>query len=267
MYLAISTASLDTNTPKALAMAADLGFGHVEICLQLSEFGYDYRRRVNIPFYRRLKEQLDDLGLSVWSVRPPSLSQEQMFSPRARKEILLAGAEIGVRLNGQVYVVQPADIFKSEYDIQAYFQDQGAPPVIEGYDETWAFVVNRRMTMALVNRDYWIGTLLTNQAARMKKTVEDLAIGCALDLRLAQHRNSLDAWLENLSDRLSLAYVYDIGESDSPIAPTGQEWREWLPLLLKTRLHCLVMLANADQTTEGIAHSRSMLEEMMPISR
>jgi sugar phosphate isomerase/epimerase len=213
MHLAIRTASLNPDTPRALTRAAELGFRYVEINLQPKEFGYDYHRKTNTQFYSRLKKQVDELGLSVWSVTPPRLNQEQMFSARARKEILLAAVGIAAKLNSRVYVVQPADIFENELSVQTYIQERGAPPVVEGYDETWAQVVNRRMTMALANHDYWLGTVLTNQAERLKKIIADLAIDCALDLERALLRNSLESWLESVGNRVAVAYLCDIEET------------------------------------------------------
>jgi hypothetical protein len=235
----------------------------VEINLQTAEFDYGYRRKPNARLYRQLKKQIDTLGLSVWSVTSPPLAQEQMFSSRARKDILINGVGAAGLLGGQVYVAEPADLFQSEEALQAYFQNEDAPPVIEGYDEAWAQVVNRRMALAVRNLDYWMGSPLTNQAERLKKLTDDLAVGCALDIRLAQHRNSLDAWVDCLGDRLALAYVHDLADDGRFQLPSGEEWADWLAPFQQTRLKCLVMSAGEGQSDEAILAGRFMLEEVL----
>ena len=81
LQLAISTNTLGRSTPDALQPAADLGISHLEINLQPVEFDYGYRRKPNARFYRELRQQLDRLGLYVWSVTPPPRTQEQASDP------------------------------------------------------------------------------------------------------------------------------------------------------------------------------------------
>ncbi len=261
--IAISTGSLSRRTPEALERAADLGFSHVEVNLQPDEFGYDYRRKPNARFYRELRKQLDGLGLSVWSVTPPPLSQAQMFSTKARRDILLNGAAAAGILGSKVYAVQPADLFQDEDAFQAYAQRWHAPPMVDGFDETWAQVVNRQMTLALVNVDYWLGAVLTNQADRLAKITNDLAIGSALDVRRALHRNTLPAWLECIGDRLAVAYLYDVQDDGRLLAPAEAAWQEWLPPLRETRLKCLVLHAGPTQSETEILSSREMIQRIV----
>lgn len=263
MHIAINTGSLSQDTPKALDKAAALGFRYVEVNLQTAEFDYGYRRKPNARFYRQLKKQVDELGLVVWSVTAPPLTPEQMFSSRARKDILMSGVGAAGLLGSQVYVAGPTDLFQNEDALQVYFDKEEAPPVIDGYDEAWAQVINRRMVLALRNYDYWMGAPLINRADRFQKLTNDLAIGCALDIRLAQYRNPLPDWIECLDDRLAAGYVYDMGEDDRPKTPTGEEWDEWLAPFKKTRLKCLVISAGSDQSDSEIADGRAMLEELL----
>jgi sugar phosphate isomerase/epimerase len=262
MQIAINTGSLSQETPEALEKAAALGFRYVEVNLQTAEFDYGYRRKPNARFYRQLKKQIDELGLVVWSVSAPLLTQEQMFSTRARKDILMNGVGAAGLLGSQVYVVGPTDLFQNEDGLLAYFDRPEAPPVIEGYDEAWAQVINRRMTFALRNHDYWVGSPLTNQVERMHNLTEALAVGAALDIRLAQHRNPLPAWTEQLSDRLAVGYVYDLGEDGRPKTPAGAEWNEWLAPFKQTRLKCLVISAANGESDSDIIESRARLEEI-----
>lgn len=263
MQLAIKTSSLADNTVEALERAADLGFGTVEISLLGHEFDYGYRRQPNVSFYRQLQTNLEKTGLKVWSVSAPRLKQEQMFSSRTRKEILKSAAGAAGFLNAKVFVVQPADIFRSQDDFDQYVRDHKAPAVIDGFDEAWVQVANRRMTMALVNRDYWIGTALTNQAQRLAKITNDLAVGCALDIRQAASRNDLSEWLEHIGERLAVGYAYDLSEEGPPVAPVDDEWQGWIPFFMESRLKIMVVIANSSQSDEQIIESRQYLEGLL----
>ena len=92
MQIAINTNALNTNTSEAIQQAHQLGFQTVEINLQPTEFNYGYQRKVSSRFYRQLKKQINELGLSVWSTTSCPLNQSQMFFERARKDILVGGA-------------------------------------------------------------------------------------------------------------------------------------------------------------------------------
>ncbi|MGH2536207.1 MAG: hypothetical protein ACRDHL_02310 [Candidatus Promineifilaceae bacterium] len=260
MHLAISLAALDPDTPRALLRAADLGYRFVEIPLRPDEFDYGYRRKPNARFYRELRQQADALGLAVWSVASLPLSQEQMFSGRARKEILLGGAAAAGILGARVFVVQPADIYASEDAFYAGLQGRKAPAVVEGFDEIWAQVVNRRMTLALQNRDYWLGSPLTNQPDRLADLLEELAIGCALDVRAAVYRSTLANWLGCVGERLALATLYDLDAAGALQGPAGPEWPEWLAQLAATRLKCAVVRPGRDEGDAALSDGRRALE-------
>lgn len=260
MHIAIRTDSLSHNTSEALERAAALGFRTVEINLQNHEFGYGYKRKANVRFYRELKRQLDSLGLSVWSFTSVPLNQEQMFFERARKDILMGAAGAGGIVDAKVFVIKPADIYTSEIAFETYVSDNSAPPVTEGYDEAWTQAVNRRMTMALLNYDHWVGIPLTNNTERMKKITTDLGIGWAMDVRRATHRGNMDEWLKQMGERLAVAYAYDLAADDETIcAPVAREWQAWAESLKQTRLKCMVMHANLSQSDEEITQSRDYL--------
>lgn len=263
MHIAIRTASLSQNTPTALERAAALGFRHVELNLLNHEFGYGYKRKANVRFYRELKRQTDALGLSVWSFTSVPLTQEQMFFERARKDILMGAAGAGGILDAKVFTIKPADIFTSEIHFESYLSEKNSPPMTEGYDEAWVQTVNRRMNMAILNYDHWVGIPLSNNAERMKKITTDLGIGWAMDVRRATHRGSMDDWLKQVGDRLAVAYAYDLAEDgETPRTPAGPEWASWAESLKQTRLKCVVMYAHPSQNDEEIVQSRDYLQTL-----
>lgn len=265
MHIAIRTDSLSHNTSEALERAAALGFRTVEINLQNHEFGYGYKRKPNVRFYRELKRQLDSLGLSVWSFTSVPLTQEQMFFERARKDILMGAAGAGGIVDAKVFVIKPADVYTTEIAYESYINEPTsvAPPMTEGYDEAWVQTVNRRMTMAMLNYDHWIGIPTSNNADRMKKITTDLGIGWAMDVRRATHRGSMDDWLKQVSERLAVAYAYDLAaDGETTCAPIAPEWSAWAESLKQTRLKCIVMHTNRAQSDEEITQSRDYLKSL-----
>ena len=260
MFIAINTESLSKNTPEAVAKAAALGFKHIEVNLQTDEYGNGYKRKPNVRFYRELKKQIDGLGLSVWSVTTTPLTQEQMFFERARKDIFLGNAGAAGILEAKVVVVRPADIFTSEINFETYLREKTAPPMIEGYDEGWVQVVNRRMIVALLNHDHWLGIPLTNSAERMALLTEDLAVGWAFDVTRGLNRGQMADWLEKLNERMAVAYAYDLLDDGETIcAPISEKWGERAAALNQTRLKCLVLRANPRQSADEIKQSYDYL--------
>ena len=246
MHIAVSTFSLADSTPDALNRAAELGFSHVEINLDSDEFGYGYRRRPNVKFYRDLKTQLDQLGLQVWSITPPPLTPAQMFSPKARKDILLGSAGAGGILGARVFSAEPTHLFTNEDDLIAYFNEGGVPPIIAGFDETWAQVKNKRMTFAVQNQGHWLGQPLTNNPQRMKKLTFDLGIGCALDLPQAAKNAPLLEWLRELLDRIAVMSSYQTVD-EQVVLVDGGDSAETLTQLTQTNLKCLILHGHPDE--------------------
>lgn len=248
MNLAISTNSLAYDTPTALQRAADLGFKYVEVNIDSDEFGYGYRRRPNVRFYRDLNKQITALGLNVWSVTVPALTAEQAFSSRARKEILLNCAGAAGLLGAKVLVVDPAHIFTDEDAFDTYLREKKAPPTVVGFDEMWAQVVNHRMTLALRNTAYYLGNPLTNNVGRMEKITFDLGIGWACDVPQATQRNQLANWLPKLGDRLAVAYLYEVAEDGvTALTASAETLTTTQSELANTRLKCLVLHGHPDQ--------------------
>ena len=263
MHLAISTKSLAINSLEAVDRAVDLGFSAIEINVSGREFGYGYRRQANGRFYRQLQETISKSGLKVRSVTPPSLSQQDMFSVRSRIEILKGSVRFAGLIGAHAFVVEPASIFTSQEAFERYTSDSQAPPVLDGFDETWAQVVNHRMTLALLNRDYWIGTPLTGQPERLAHVARDLAIGVALDIPQAENRAALNSWTELIGERLILGYAYDLTEDGKQHAPLGEKWSDRMSALADSRLKALVIRTYPEQSDERIVKSRKLFEGLL----
>lgn len=261
--IAVATGTLSPDTPHALERARDLGFTHVELTLQSAEFDYTFRRRPDVRFYRRLQAQLHDLGLTVCSVTLPPLAPAVAFSPRARREVLLHAAGAAGSVGARVLVLEPAFVLTSDDAVEAYFQTGGAPPVVDGFDELWAQAVNRRLTPALLNGEYFIGQALTNQADRLAQLTADLALGAALDVPQALRRNTPAAWLGALTDRLALAYAYDVDATTGASGPPLRaEWADWLPDVARLRPAGIVVRGGGDSADSDLTTARRRLAEL-----
>jgi sugar phosphate isomerase/epimerase len=263
MQLAIDSNSLSQDTAAAISRAAALGFTMIELNLQPAEFDYGYRRKVSARFYRRLREQLDSAGVSVWSVTPPPLNQRQMFFERARKDILMGAAIAAGILGARVYAVEPANIFSSEMAFNTYLRERTAPPMVEGYDESWVQAANRQVSTAILNIDYWMGIPLTNQVDHIKRVTEDLAIGWAMDIPMALRRNTLAAWLEGAGKRMAVAYAYDLTEDGLPTLPTDESWQQTLPALATSTLKTVVIRGGLGCSDEEILACRRALQDIL----
>ena len=214
MNFAISTQSVSDSTETAINAISEMGIEWVEINLQTDEFAYGAKRRPNAKFYKSLKGAIDTAGLKVWSVTAPKLTPEQMFSERARREILLNGIGAAGVLGAKTFVVEPVHILGGENSAETYLNADKllTPPIIDGFDEAWAQIVNRRMGFSLLNKQYFLGQPLTNQADDLAKITEDLGIQTALDIDSASQRGTLESWAEKLTDRLTHIVVSDTAE-------------------------------------------------------
>ncbi|MCO5183068.1 MAG: hypothetical protein M9965_03940 [Anaerolineae bacterium] len=198
MRIAISTNSLSADTSVALQRAAALGATWVEINLQSAEFYSADSDEHNARFYRELRPQLEALNLAVWSVTTTPLLDVQQTPLQTRKETLLNVARAAGALGAAVVVTESSNLFSNAAAMEPYFAGETAPPVIDGYDDVWVQITNRRMKLALRNGEFSV--------QRMAKITRDLAIHCALDLHYAGSDAPIDVWADVLGERLVVAY-------------------------------------------------------------
>ncbi len=203
MRIAISTNSLSADTSVALQRAAVLGATWVEINLQSAEFYSADSGEHNARFYRELRPQLEALNLAVWSVTTTPLLDVQQTPLQTRKETLLNVARAAGALGAAVVVTESSNLFSNAAAMEPYFAGETAPPVIDGYDDVWVQITNRRMKLALRNSEL--------DMQRMAKVTHDLAVYCAVDV----HRDSpVTDWAKALRDRIIVAYSTNNGAAE-----------------------------------------------------
>ncbi len=273
MDIAINTGSLSLNTIEALERARELGFGAVEVNLQQGEFGYGYTREVDFDFYRRLAGEIEARGLKVTSLHNLGLNGAQVFSSRARGEILKAAVRAGALLGAPVLIVHPADLFSGYEAMEEYFQGvpDSSPPVVEGYDEAWAQLANRHMALCVENVNYWDGTPGTNQPERMARLLDDLAAMSVLDVRRAVRtgpetptvRAALSRWMDRIGARLRLIHVHDAKGAREHEPSLAADWADMAPLLRGSPARACVLEVDRRHGDDQLRASRAYIDELM----
>jgi sugar phosphate isomerase/epimerase len=260
MDVAVNTGSLSHDTFEALDRAAELGFRAVEINLQRREFGYGFERKVDFGLYQRLAERVQARNLQVTSLHGLALDGAQVFSSRVRAELLRATARIAVALGAPLVVMHPADLFTSEEALERFFAGGPAisPPVVDGYDECWAQLANRRIALGIENVAYWRGAPGTNQLERLARLLDDLAVHAVFDVRRALPAGDLAVavlrrWVETLGPRTLLLHVHDASPAGEHQPPLAADWAAFAPLLRQTAAKaCVIESPPADGTREYI---------------
>lgn len=256
MKIAINTGSLSLNTFEAIERAQALGFDALEVDLHQAELRYDGQRKADLSFYQRLGDAIRDLGMSVVSVHHPVLSGEQVFSQRVRAELLHLAIRATALLGAPILVVHPADIFTSAEDLETYFLEHSAPPVIAGFDEAWAQLANRGLRLAIKNISFGRGLTLTNHATRLVQVADDLAVHAVLDVWRGADKPNIPAWVEKAGRRIVLLHLYETVDGREHIPPLSEIWADWLPLLQGTAAQaCVIRAAEA----EGLRRARAYI--------
>ena len=265
MHIAVNTGSLSLNTFEAIERAAALGFDAVEVNLQQAELRYDWNRKPDLAFYQRLGDAIRDRHLTVVSVHHPTLNGAQAFSQRARAELLQAAIRAAAALGGPVLVVHPADIFTSAEDLETYFLEHNAPPMIAGFDEAWAQLANRRLRLAVENVNYWRGTVMTNHAAHLARVTDDLAVHAVLDVWRGADRPNVQGWVEKLGKRILLLHVHEMVDGREHQPPLSEKWAEWMPMLRDTAAQaCVIETADPDGLRRAHYYLASLWAKILP---
>jgi len=259
MQIAVSTGSLSLNTFEAIERAAALGFNAIQVNLQQAELRYDWNRKPDLAFYQRLGEAIRDRNLTVVSAHHPILNGAQAFSQRARAELLQAAIHAAASLGAPMLVVHPADIFTSAEDLEAYFLEHNAPPVIAGFDEAWAQSANRKLRLAVENVNYWRGTIMTNHAEHLAQVTEDLAVYAVLDVWRGADKPNIQRWVEKLGQRILLLHLHEAVDGREHLPPLSEKWAEWVPLLRGTAAQAGVIEAS---DPDGLARARQYLASL-----
>ena len=264
MQLAINTGSLSFDTRKAIAEVHALGFSAIELNLQQAELDYGFSQTPNLAFYNDLAREITLRKLTVTDVHALFLNAAQMFSARARREVLGVEGEVTRILGAGILVVHPTDILDNEESLDDFGADpQAAVPLVHGIGAVIREVQAGGVRIALENVQHWHYARGTNDAEVMARLVEALDCRVTLDVRRGLAHPSLGRWIELLGDRISVLHLHDTvggGEHHPPSAP---DWRDIIPQLKQTSAEVCVLEATGNRSPGAIKVSRELITRLL----
>ncbi len=207
--LSISTGSFYPKpTRYAIEKARALGFSTVEITLQNVEIGYDFHRTVKVSRFKDLARELKKLGLQATSVHAPFMTPEQVFSSKARSQILLSSLNITRIFEANEMIVHPYHLFAS-YEDAVRSLNSAKAHIPRSFLQSTAELLNLSekygILVALENIAHWSDSPLLNSPRNMGRLIGALKNRAVVNLDL-YHSEMAGATLEFL-DRLAEAIV------------------------------------------------------------
>ncbi len=264
MELAINTGSLSFDTRAAIAEVHSLGFKAIELNLQQAELAYGFQRRPNLNFYRDLARELALRKLAVTDVHTLFLNTTQMFSARAKREVLSAEAQAAQMLGAKILVVHPTDILDNEEGLDSYAADpEMKVPLVGGMASVIRELQSGGVTVAVENVQHWHDARSTNDAQVMARLVEALDCSVTLDVRRGARQPSLERWLELLGHRMPVLHLHDTFGGVEHHPPAAPDWRQIIPLLKRTSAQVCVLEATANRNPGAIKASREYIWKLL----
>ena len=264
MQLAINTGSLSFDTRAAIAEVHSLGFTAVELNLQQAELAYGFQRQPRLSFYQDLARELSLRKLAVTDVHALFLNTAQMFSARARREVLSIEGQVTRMLGAGILVVHPADILDNEEWLDLYAAGRVRRlPLVEGMAAVIRELQSGGVTIALENVQHWHDARSTNDAQVMARLVEALDCHVTFDVRRGANQSSLEQWLELLGDRMSVLHLHDVIGGVEHHPPAAPDWRQIIPQLKRTSAQVCVLEATANRNPGAIKVSREWIWKLL----
>jgi sugar phosphate isomerase/epimerase len=266
MQLAINTGSLSFDTRAAIAEVHSLGFSAIELNLQQAELAYAFQRRPRLSFYQDLARELSLRKLAVTDAHALFLNAAQMFSARARREVLSIEGQVTRMLGAGILVVHPTDILEDEEGLDAYGADPQTRvrvPLVEGIVPVIRELQSGGVTVALENVQHWHDARGTNDAEVMARLTEALDCHVAFDARRGSGHPGLERWIELLGDRMAVLYLHDSVGGVEHHPPAAPDWRQIIPQLKRTSAEVCVLEATANRNPGAIKVSREFISKLL----
>jgi len=264
MRLAINTGSLSFDARKAIAEVHGLGFDAVELNLQQGELAYDFRCQPRLPFYSDLARELKIRKLAVTDVHALFLNAAQMFSARARREVMSIEGQVTRMLGAEILVIHPTDILDNEEWLDVYVADpQAKLPLVEGIVPVMRELQSGGVTIALENVQHWHDARGTNDAEVMARLTEALDCHVAFDARRGSSHPSLERWIELLGSRMAVLHLHDTVGGVEHHPPAAPDWKHIVPQLKRTSAQVCVLEANSNRNPGAIKVSREFISKLL----
>lgn len=267
MHLAINTGSLSFDTRKAIAEVHALGFAAIELNLQQEELGYDFHCRPRRSFYSDLARELQVRKLAVTDAHALFLNAAQMFSAKARCDVLFVEGEITHMLGAEILIVRPTDILDNEESLDEFAADpQAGVPLVHGIGRVIRELHSGGVQIALENVQHWHDARGINDAQVMARLVEALDCHVTLDVRRGLNHPSLSRWIELLGSRIAVMHLHDTLGGVEHHPPAAPDWREIIPQLLRTSAQTYVLEATANRSPGAIKVSREYISKLLGVT-
>ncbi len=264
MQLAINTGSLSFDTRAAIAEVHSLGLTAIELNLQQAELAYGFQRQPRLSFYQDLARELSLRKLAVTDVHALFLNTAQMFSARARREVLSVEGQVTRMLGAEILVVHPTDILDNEEGLDLYGADPKMNlPLIEGIASVIRELHSGGVAIALENVQHWHDLHGTNDAEVMARLVQALDCYVTFDVRRGSNRPSLERWLELLGNRMQVLHLHDVVGGVEHHPPAAPDWRQIIPQLKRTSAQVCVLEAAANRNPGAIKVSREFIWKLL----
>jgi sugar phosphate isomerase/epimerase len=266
MQLAINSGSLSFDTRAAIAEVHSLGFTAIELNLQQAELAYGFQRQPRLSFYQDLARELSLRKLTVTDVHALFLNAAQMFSARAKREVLSVEGQVTRMLGAEILVVHPTDTLDNQEWLDLYGADPRVRvrvPLIEGMASVIRELQSGGVAIALENVQHWHDLHGTNDAEVMARLVEALDCYVTFDVRRGSNRPSLERWLELLGNRMQVLHLHDAIGGVEHHPPAAPDWRQIIPQLKRTSAQVYVLEATANRNPGGIKVSREFIWKLL----
>jgi sugar phosphate isomerase/epimerase len=264
MQLAINTGSLSFDTRQAIAEVNALGFSAIELNLQQAELGYGFAQAPNLAFYNDLAREIKLRKLIVTDVHALFLDAAQMFSARARRDVLAIEGQVTQAMGADILVVHPTDILESEEWLDLFTADpRMKAPLVEGISPVIRELTRGGVRIALENVQHWRDSRGTNDVQVMARLVEALDCHVALDARRGLNHPSLSRWIELLGNRIVVLHLHDTIGGVEHHPPAAPDWREIIPQLEQTPAQVYVLEATANRSPGAIKASREYIFKLL----
>ena len=264
MQIAINTGSLSFDTRTAIAEVHSLGFNAIELNLQQAELSYGFQRQPNLNFYKDLAREMALRKLTVTDVHALFLNAAQMFSARAKREVLSAESQVTQMVGAGTLVVHPTDVLDNEEWLDLFMANPTMKlPLAEGLAPVIHELQSGGVRIALENVQHWHDARGTNDAEVMARLVEALDCSVAFDARRGSGHPSLERWLELLGDRMAVLHLHDAVDGVEHHPPSALDWRQMIPQLKRTSAQVCVLEATANRNPGAIKASREYISKLL----
>ncbi len=165
--IAVSTGSFyPAPTLASISQLRMLGIQNVELTLQSHEFFLALERKLSMPIYPDLLEQVQSGQLRIGSIHAPMMGAHHGYNMRARLEYLIHTIETCRSLGGNLVVIHPFHLLRTHEDALNYLAGDIAleASLLPGISDVLEQAQAANITLALENIQDWLDEVFFQQS-------------------------------------------------------------------------------------------------------